>query len=77
MNALTRIAQQLIRAKLNQFKVRRKSLPFVRGKRTQQMITVQVGLKGQHDVLLLYFRAVRRFLFRPVSRFVMHLSASI
>jgi hypothetical protein len=52
MNALSRIAQQLIGAKLNEFQMRRKRLPFVRGKRTQQMIAVQVGLKGQHDLVL-------------------------
>jgi hypothetical protein len=42
----------LIGAKLNQFKMRREGLPFVRRKRTQQVIAVQVGLKGQHDVVL-------------------------
>jgi len=52
MNTLSRIAQQLVGAKLNQFKMWRESLPFVCGKRTQQMIAVQVGLKSQHDVLL-------------------------
>jgi hypothetical protein len=52
MNALSRVAQQLVGAKLNQFKMRREGLPFVCGKRTQQMIAMQVGLKGQHDDLL-------------------------
>ena len=55
LNTLSRIAKQLLRTKLNKLEVGRERLPFVRGKRTQQMIAVQVGLKGQHDDLLFIF----------------------
>jgi hypothetical protein len=49
MDALSRIAKQLARTKLDEFEMWRKRLPFVRRKRAQQMIAVQVGLKIQHD----------------------------
>jgi hypothetical protein len=48
---LARIAQQLLGAQLNKFEMRCDGLPFMRRKRAQQMIAVQVGLKGQHDFL--------------------------
>jgi hypothetical protein len=49
MNALSRIAQQLLGAQLYEFEVRRNGLPLMRRKRAQQMIAVQIGLKSQHD----------------------------
>jgi hypothetical protein len=49
MNALSRIAQQLLGAQLNEFEMRRDGLPFMRRKCAQQMIAVQIGLKSQHD----------------------------
>jgi hypothetical protein len=71
VNFLTRIAQQLIRTQLHEFQVRRERLPFMRRKRAQQMIAVQVRLKRQHDGLLFYFlRCAPYFLFQPALRSV-------
>jgi hypothetical protein len=61
MNALTRIAQQLFGTKLNQFQMRREGLPFVRRKRSKQVVAMQVGLKGQHDFSLVTSRGALHF----------------
>jgi hypothetical protein len=66
MNALPRVTEQLPGTQLDQFQVGRQGLPFVRRKRTQQMIAVQVGLKGQHVFLLSFWRS-RAVLSIPVD----------
>lgn len=53
VNALPRIAQQLFGAELDEFEMRSQCLPFMGRQCAKQVIAVQVGLEGQHDLFSL------------------------